>query len=139
MQVARMSIAEFKSKSEMQRFIDHQNEAFWDVFPTARSAALIKTGPTSLINTTIYPDEAAANSSIEGRSKFLNQHRNGIADTFYYEGEVVFSTASKLTPRVNKKLKSKKVKNKVILKILLDQKKEIADLKSKLNELLAKN
>ena len=85
-QLARMSIAEFKSKSEMQRFIDHQHEAFWNVFPTARSAALIKTGPTSLINTTIYPDEASANLSIEGRSRFVDQHKSGIADTFYYEG-----------------------------------------------------
>ena len=137
MQVARMSIAEFKSKSEMQRFIDHQNEAFWDVFPTARSAALIKTGPTSLINTTIYPDEAAANSSIEGRSRFLDAHTNGIIDTFYYEGEVVFSTASSSTSQNKKRVKSKKVKNKALLKVLLEQKEEIADLKSKLNALLA--
>ena len=131
--VARLGIAEWKSEREMQQFVDDYSKAFWNYFPDAEGATLIKTGPTSGINTTIYPNEDIANASMEPRTKFMASHMDGISDTFFYEGEVIFSTS-----RTKEAEKPQKMKQKTLPELLVEQKKEIAELKAMLSEVLAR-
>ena len=95
MRVARISIAEFKSESEVNRFVDDADRTFWDLYPTAEACYQVRTGPTSIINVTIYPNEEDANKTLSGRSQFVEDHRDSIIDTFFHVGEVAFSKNAK--------------------------------------------
>ena len=95
MRVARISIAEFKSESEVNRFVDDADRTFWDLYPTAEACYQVRTGPTSIFNVTIYPNEEAANKTLSGRNQFLEDHRDSIIDTFFHVGEVAFSKSAK--------------------------------------------
>ena len=56
MQVARISIGEYKSVDTLDQFIEDYSRYFWELFPNAISASTTRTGSTLIINTTIYPD-----------------------------------------------------------------------------------
>ena len=104
MRVARISIAEFKSESEVNRFVDDADRTFWDLYPTAEACYHVRTGQKSIINVTIYPNEEAANKTLSGRNQFLEDHRESIVDTFFHVGEVAFSKSAR-----NKSWEQKKV------------------------------
>ena len=95
MRVARISIAEFKSESEVNRFVDDADRTFWDLYPTAEACYQVRTGPTSIINVTIYPNEEAATKTLSGRNQFVEEYRDSIIDTFFHVGEVAFSKSEK--------------------------------------------
>ena len=107
MRVARISIAEFKSESEVNRFVDDADRTFWDLYPTAEACYQVRTGPTSIINVTIYPNEEAANETLSGRNQFVEEHRDSIIDTFFHVGEVAFSKSEK-----NKSNEQRQISNK---------------------------
>ena len=86
MQVARISMGEYKSVEALDQFIEDYPKDFWELFLNATSASTVRTGNTSIINTTIYPDEDAAKEGLEKRTKWLKGYINVIADTFFYEG-----------------------------------------------------
>ena len=92
MQVARISMGEYKSVDALDQFIENYSKGFWELFPIATSASTVRTGPTSIINTTIYPDEDSAKEGLEKRTEWLKGYSNVIADTFFYEGDVSFAT-----------------------------------------------
>ena len=95
MQVAIISIGEYKSVDALDQFIEDYSKDFWELFPNATSASTVRTGTTSIINTTIYPDEDAAKEGLEKRIKWLKGYSNMIADTFFSEGDVAFATHKK--------------------------------------------
>ena len=103
MRVARISIVEFKSEAELETFADNVEKTFWDIYPTAESIDLVRTGPTSVINSTIFPSETAANQTLSGRQEFFDKHKDGIIDTFFHIGEVAFSKNSSGKPRETSK------------------------------------
>ena len=103
MRVARISIVEFKSEIELETFVDNVEKTFWDIYPTAESIDLVRTGPTSVINSTIFPNEAAANETLSGRQEFFDKHKDAIIDTFFHIGEVAFSKSSFGKPRETSK------------------------------------
>ena len=113
MRVARISIAEFKSESEVNRFVEDSDRTFWDLYPTAEACYQVRTGPTSIINVTIYPNEEAANKTLSGRNQFVEDHRDSIIDTFFHVGEVAFSKSAKNKSEVQKQIvdKPRKVTN----------------------------
>ena len=53
-------MGEYKSVDALDQFIEDYSKGFWKLFPNATSASTVRTGPTSIINTTIYPDEDSA-------------------------------------------------------------------------------
>ena len=107
MRVARISIAEFKSESEVNRFVDDADRTFWDLYPTAEACYQVRTGPTSIINVTIYPNEEAANKTLSGRNQFVENHRDSIIDTFFHVGEVAFSKSAKNKSQEKKQISDK--------------------------------
>ena len=107
MRVARISIAEFKSESEINRFVDDADRTFWDLYPTAEACYQVRTGPTSIINVTIYPNEEAANKTLSGRNQFVENHRDSIIDTFFHVGEVAFSKSAKNKSQEKKQINDK--------------------------------
>ena len=111
MRVARISIAEFKSESEVNRFVDDADRTFWDLYPTAEACYQVRTGPTSIINVTIYPNEEAANKTLSGRNQFVEDHKDSIIDTFFHVGEVAFSKSAKNKSQEQKQISDKPKKN----------------------------
>ena len=107
MRVARISIAEFKSETEVNRFVDDADRTFWDLYPTAEACYQVSTGPTSIINVTIYPNEEAANKTLSGRNQFVEHHRDSIIDTFFHVGEVAFSKSAKNKSQEKKQISDK--------------------------------
>ena len=107
MRVARISIAEFKSESEVNRFVEDSDRTFWDLYPTAEACYQVRTGPTSIINVSIYPNEEAANKTLSGRNQFVDDHRDSIIDTFFHVGEVAFSKIAKNKSEVQKQIADK--------------------------------
>ena len=157
MRVARISIAEFKSEGEVNRFVDDADRTFWDLYPTAEACYQVRTGPTSIINVTIYPNEEAANKTLSGRNQFVEEHRDSIIDTFFHVGEVAFSKSEKNKSNEQKQIsdKPKKVtshsspkgvatalqaveKDTELSKQVADLSSEIAQLKTMLSQFLEK-
>ena len=95
MQVARISMGEYESSDALDQFIRDYSKNFWELFPISISASTIRTGSTSIINTTIYPDENSAKQVLEKRMEWLKGYSNDIADTFFYEGDVAFAILKK--------------------------------------------
>jgi hypothetical protein len=83
MQVARISIGEYKSVHALDQFIEDYAKDFWELFPNATSASTVRTVTTSIINITIFPDEDAAKEGLEKRTEWLKRYNNVISDTFF--------------------------------------------------------
>lgn len=45
--------------------MEDYSKDFWELFPNAICVSTIRTGSTSIINTTIYPDENSAKQVLE--------------------------------------------------------------------------
>ena len=133
MQIARISMGEYKSVDALDQFIQDYSKDFWELFPNATSASTVRTGTTSIINTTIYPDENSAMEGLEKRTEFLRGYSNAITDTFFYEGGVAFATHEKnkslYTPVVSNKSLNEQTK-------LENLEREVRELKSMIRQLL---
>ena len=53
MQVARMSIGEYKSVEALDQFLKDYSKDFWKLLSHATSDSAVRAGATSMINTTI--------------------------------------------------------------------------------------
>lgn len=96
MQVARISMGEYKTVEALDQFIEDYSKDFWKLFPNVISASTIRTGSTSIINTAIYQDENSAKQVLEKRMEWLKGYSNDIAETFFYEGDEAFATHKKI-------------------------------------------
>ena len=96
MQVARISMGEYKSSDALDQFIRDYSKNFWEIFPNASSASTVRTGASSIINTTIYPDEDAAKVGLEKRTEFLKRYNDLIADTFFTKGMLLLLRIKKM-------------------------------------------
>ena len=133
MQIARISMCEYKSVDALDKFIEDYSKGFWELFPNAPSASTVRTGPTSIINTTIYPDEDSAKEGLEKRTEWLKGYSNVIADTFFYEGDVAFTTYKK-NKAYNTLVDLKKKESE--LSRLESLEREVRELKSMIRQLL---
>ena len=70
MQVARISMGEYKSSDALDQFIGDYSKNFWEIFPNASSASTVRTGASSIINTTIYPDGDPEKLVVNGPFKY---------------------------------------------------------------------
>ena len=89
MRVARISIAEFKTEEGFAAFLNDYADQFDTNFPTCEGSAMIKTGPTTLMNFIIYPNDESVADSYQVRAKFMDSRKDLLVqdETFYYEGE----------------------------------------------------
>ena len=104
-----------------------------ETFSKCTSASTVRTGPTFIINTTIYPDAYSAKKGLEKRTEWLKRYCNAITDTFFYEGDVEFATHEKnkslYTPVVSNKSSSEQTN-------LESLEREVRGLKSMIRKLL---
>ena len=89
MKVARVSIIENTSEKAVYSLKNYHAENFKKVFPTAERTWVVKTGPTSSLTFTIYPNQTDADATSSGRREFLDSAKEKIADDFSYVGEVI--------------------------------------------------
>ena len=92
MSVARVSVAEFKTEDGSKNFTEDYAKQYHDIFPTAEASLSVRTGPTSSIWVTIYPNDQAVEQSFEVRTKFMKDrdHFTNLDESFFYEAEMDF-------------------------------------------------
>ena len=59
MSVGRVSVVEFKTEAGVEKFSKDYAEQYHENFPTAEASIAIRTGATSALGMTIYPNEEA--------------------------------------------------------------------------------
>ena len=80
---------EFDSEEDLnQRAETYQREAP-KLFPNAEILLTIKTGPTSAMSVSIYPDEKSAEESLVRRNKHFKAAKVQPREAWYLEGHVV--------------------------------------------------
>ena len=92
MSFGRVSVVEFKTEDGLKQFTKDYAEQYHVNFPNAEASVSVRTGPTSALGMTIYPNNEAVEESLEKRTKFMKDHEHliNIGDSFFYEGEVDF-------------------------------------------------
>ena len=89
MSTARINMLEFDSEEDLnQRARTYQREAP-KLFPNAEILLTIKTGPTSAMSVSIYPDEKSAEESLIRRNKHFKAAKVQPREAWYLEGHVV--------------------------------------------------
>ena len=89
MSTARINMLEFNSEEDLnQRAEMYQREAP-ELFPNAEILLTIKTGPTSAMSVSIYPDEKSAEESLIQRNKHFKAAEVQPREAWYLVGEVV--------------------------------------------------
>ena len=89
MSTARINMLEFDSEEDLnQRAETYQREAP-KLFPNAEILLTIKTGPTSAMSVSIYPDEKSAEGSLIRRNKHFKAAKVQPREAWYLVGEVV--------------------------------------------------
>ena len=89
MSTARINMLEFDSEEDLnQRAETYQREAP-KLFPNAEILLTIKTGPTSAMSVSIYPDEKSAEESLIRRNKHFKAAKVQPREAWYLEGHVV--------------------------------------------------
>ena len=89
MSTARINMLEFDSEEDLnQRAETYQREAP-KLFPNAEILLTIKTGPTSAMSVSIYPDEKSAEESLIRRNKHFKAAKVQPREAWYLEGQVV--------------------------------------------------
>ena len=88
MKVGRITIGDFKSTDDMEALISSHRAAVSTVLSTCETTILVKTSPQSFLNLTVYPDEVAADATLEKRGAWFKTVKHLFEDTFYYEGEI---------------------------------------------------
>ena len=89
MSTARINMLEFDSEEDLnQRAETYQREAP-KLFPNAEILLTIKTGPTSAMSVSIYPDEKSAKVSLIRRNKHFKAAKVQPREAWYLEGQVV--------------------------------------------------
>ena len=89
MSTARINMLEFDSEEDLnQRARTYQKDAP-TLFPNAEILLTIKTGPTTAMSVSIYPDEKSAEESLIQRDKHFKAAEVQPREAWYLEGEVV--------------------------------------------------
>ena len=155
MKVVRTVVNEFKSEEAFEKILASYAVAVPTILKLCETTTVVKTSPTSCMALSIFPNNEAADSTIEARSKWFKSHEAGIKDHFMYDGDVALYMTGKgenllttqpdedsnkqtMTLKKLEHIEAKKYNNKRLRKLLLKQKKELAELKSMLAQVLAK-
>ena len=89
MSTARINMLEFDSEEDLnQRAGTYQKDAP-TLFPNAEILLTIKTGPTTAMSVSIYPDKQSAEESLIRRDKHFKTAEIQPREAWYLEGKVV--------------------------------------------------
>ena len=89
MSTARINMLEFESEEDLnQRAAMYQREAP-ELFPNAEILLTIRTGPTSAMSVSVYPDEVMAEEALTRRDKHFKTAKIQPRESWYLEGKVV--------------------------------------------------
>ena len=133
MKVGRITLVELKSQAAIDGVLSSNATAMTTVWKTAETSTVVRTGPASLFNFTVYPNSEAADSTLQARSKWFKSVKENIEDTFYYEGEVLMH----MTGEGKNLLKNDPEKD--ALKVEVERLSgEISQLKNMVEQLLSK-
>ena len=89
MAIARVSVLEFDSPEALQHAQKSHKLMRAQVFPQLQMCLCLRTGPSSFIDISVYPNEQAAEANIEDRQKFHEEvFGSALKDEFYYQGDI---------------------------------------------------
>ena len=89
MSIARINMLEFDTEDDLeQRARVYMNEGP-ELFPNAEILLTIKTGPTSAMSVSVYPNELMAKEALIKREKHFKTAKIQPREAWYLEGRVV--------------------------------------------------
>ena len=89
MSIARINMLEFDTEDDLeQRANVYKNEAP-KLFPNAEILLTIRTGPTSAMSVSVYPNDQAAEVALVKRDKHFKSAEIQPREAWYLEGKVV--------------------------------------------------
>ena len=96
MRIGPVSMVDFESEEELEKFVVDYDKVRADAFPTMQLVATIRTSPKSLLSVALYPNYESAASNLAARDKFQDQLP--LKDTFFHEGELIYYYQSAFKP-----------------------------------------
>ena len=89
MSIARINMLEFDTEDDLEKRAKvYMNEAP-KLFPDAEILLTIKTGPTSAMSVSVYPDKLVAQEALERRDNHFETAEIQPREAWYLEGKVV--------------------------------------------------
>ena len=89
MSIARINMLEFETEEDLAKRAELYGKDAPTLFPNAEILLTIKTGPTSAMSVSIYPDEKSAKDSLIRRDKHFKAAEVQPREAWYLEGKVV--------------------------------------------------
>ena len=89
MSIARINMLEFETEDDLNKRAKLYEKDAPKLFPNAQILLTIKTGPTSAMSVSIYPDEKSAEESLIRRDKHFKAAEVQPREAWYLEGQVV--------------------------------------------------
>ncbi|HBD51924.1 MAG TPA: hypothetical protein DD665_05560 [Alphaproteobacteria bacterium] len=88
MRYARVNHVEFESKEALAEFEAQYTKTYAEAFPGMKMALSILTDKKTAMMINIYPDEDAANRSLEAPDALLADKGAKVREAFHFEGPV---------------------------------------------------
>ncbi len=95
MKVGRITLGDFKSVDDFNACMTSYTSVVPSAFGTCETTVVVQTGPTSVANIAIYPNEAVADATHVAREKWFESVSRHISDTFFYEGNIIIHMTDK--------------------------------------------
>ena len=89
MSVARINMLEFETEDDLNKRAELYEKDAPKLFPTAEILLTIKTGPTTAMSVSIYPDKQSAEESLIRRDKHFKTAEIQPREAWYLEGKVL--------------------------------------------------
>ena len=89
MRVVRKNMLEFETEDDLNKRAELYDKDAPSLFPNAEILLTIKTGRTSAMSVSIYPDEKSAGDSLIRRDKHFKTAEIQPREAWYLEGKVV--------------------------------------------------
>ena len=89
MSVARINMLEFETEDDLNKRADLYGKDAPTLFPTAEILLTIKTGPTTAMSVSVYPDKQSAEESLIRRDKHFKTAEIQLREAWYLGGKVV--------------------------------------------------
>ena len=87
--IARINTLEFETEADLNKRADLYEKDAPTLFPNAEILLTIKTGPTTAMSVSIYPDKKSAEEALTRRDKHFKTAKIQPREAWYIEGKVV--------------------------------------------------
>ena len=89
MSIARINMLEFDTEDDLEKRAKVYSNEGPKLFPNAEILLTIRTGPTSAMSVSVYPDEVMAEEALTRRDKHFKTAEIQPREAWYLEGRVV--------------------------------------------------